>query len=163
MEQGTTVSSDKQSGNGIVGRIRDTAAAQLNSQKDKATQGLGTVASAVRESTQNLRSQQHDVAARYVEQAADQIERFSSRLREKDVMELLSDAQQLARRRPALFVGAAFALGLIGARFLKSSAPYSDQGVMYRDRSTESMGSVGYTPPMNAPAASSTSAATERY
>jgi hypothetical protein len=166
MEQGTTVSADnKQSGNGIVGRIRDTAAAQLNSQKEKATQGLGTVASAVRESTQNLRSQQHDVAARYVEQAADQIERFSSRLREKDVMELLSDAQQLARRRPALFVGAAFALGLIGARFLKSSAPYSDQGVQgvsYRDRSAESMGSAGYTPPMNTPQATSTSAATER-
>jgi hypothetical protein len=152
MEQDTTVgSADKQGGNGIVGRIRETAAAQLNSQKDKATEGLGTVASAVRETTQNLRTQQHDVAARYVEQAADQIERFSARLREKDVMELLSDAQQLARRRPALFVGAAFAAGLIGARFLKSSAADADRFV-YAD-----------TPPINTPPASAMRAATERY
>jgi hypothetical protein len=164
MEHGTNMTSpERQGGNGIVGRIRDTAAAQLNSQKEKATQGLGTVASAVRESTQNLRSQQHDVAARYVEQAADQIERFSARLREKDVMELLSDAQQLARRRPALFVGAAFALGLIGARFLKSSASDNDDSVMYRDRTTQSFQPPVYTPTINTPPASSTGAATERY
>ena len=137
MEEPTTTSQGNHGGNGIVGRIRDTAAAQLNSQKDKATQGLGTVASAVRESTQNLRNQQHDVAARYVEQAADQIERISTRLREKDVVELLSDAQQLARRRPALFVGAAFAIGVIGARFLKSSAENDDSGFMYRTSSID--------------------------
>ena len=137
MEQGTTKSQDGHNENGLVGRIRDSATAQLNSQKAKATEGLGTVASAVRESTQNLRNQQHDVAARYVEQAADQIERFSQRLRDKDVMELLSDAQQLARRRPALFVGAAFALGVLGARFLKSSSANDIDGnrFIYRDRS----------------------------
>ena len=151
MEEPTTTSQGNHGGNGIVGRIRDTAAAQLNSQKDKATQGLGTVASAVRESTQSLRNQQHDVAARYVEQAADQIERISTRLREKDVVELLSDAQQLARRRPALFVGAAFAIGVIGARFLKSSAEKDDRGFIYR------------TSTINTPAGSSMSAATERY
>jgi hypothetical protein len=156
---------DKQGGNGIVHRIRDTAAAQLNSQKDKATEGLGTVASAVRETTQNLRSQQHDVAARYVEQAADQIERLSARLREKDVAELLNDAQQLARRRPALFIGAAFAIGLLGARFLKSSASDSERGVTYADRyrTSGSFDSPSYTPTINTPVGSSTSTATERY
>ena len=46
---------------------------------------------------------------------------FSERLKNKDVTELLNDAQRLARRQPALFVGGAFALGLLGARFLKSS------------------------------------------
>ena len=35
----------------------------------------------------------------------------------------MHDAQRLARRQPALFVGGAFALGLLGARFLKSSSP----------------------------------------
>jgi hypothetical protein len=165
MEQGTTMTPDKQGGNGIVHRIRDTAAAQLNSQKDKATQGLGTVASAVRESTQNLRSQQHDVAARYVEQAADQIDRLSARLREKDVAELLNDAQQLARRRPAIFIGAAFAIGLLGARFLKSSASDSERGATYADRypTGASLNSPSYTPAINTPVGSSTSAATERY
>ena len=111
------------SSEGIVGRVRDQATAQLSSQKDRATDGLGTVAQAVRQTTRHLREEQHDTVARYADQAADQIERFSQRLREKDVGELLNDAQQLARRKPALFVGGAFALGLLGARFMKSSAP----------------------------------------
>ena len=108
---------------GIVGRVRQQAAAQLNTQKGKATEGLGTVAQAVRETTRHLRDGRHDTVAHYAEQAADQIERFSQRLRNKDIGELMSDAQQLARRQPALFVGGAFALGLLGARFLKSSSP----------------------------------------
>jgi hypothetical protein len=116
---------------GIVGRVREQATAQLDSQKTKATDGLGTVADAVRHTTRHLREGQHDTVARYAEQAADQIDRLSRRLRDKDIGELMNDAQQLARRQPALFVGGAFALGLLGARFLKSSAP-DDLPVHYR-------------------------------
>jgi hypothetical protein len=113
---------DSTQASGIVGRVREQAAAQLDSQKNKATDGLGSVAQAVRETTQHLREQQHDTVAQYAEQAADQLERFSERLRGKDVGELVTDAQRLARRQPALFVGGAFAIGLLGARFLKSSS-----------------------------------------
>src|SRR5690606_40974563 len=60
-------------------------------------------------------------AARAAEQAAGQIARLSQGLKNKDVGELMNDAQRLARRQPALFVGGAFTLGLLGARFLKSS------------------------------------------
>lgn len=121
---GTTSSDDT----GLVGRVRDQASSQLNSQKNKATDGLGSVAHAVRGTTQKLRDEHHDTVARYVEQAADQIERFSERLKQKDVGELVGDAQQLARRKPALFVGGAFAVGLLGARFLKSSAEPDEDG-----------------------------------
>ena len=112
---------------GIVGKVRERAAAQLTTQKDRALDGLGGVADAVRKTTQSLRDQQHDTIAGYVEQAADQIERMSRNLKNKDIGELVSDAQQLARRQPALFVGSAFAIGLLGARFFKSSSP--DRGV----------------------------------
>lgn len=112
-----------ESTNGIAGRVREQASAQLAAQKNKATDGLGSVAQAVRETTQHLREQQHETVAGYAEQAADQLDRVSQRLRDKNVGELMNDAQQLARRQPGLFIGGAFALGLIGARFLKSSAP----------------------------------------
>jgi hypothetical protein len=69
-----------------------------------------------------LREQQHETIAGYVDSAADQIERFSQNLKNKDVGELVNDAQRLARRQPALFVGSAFAIGLLGARFFKSSS-----------------------------------------
>jgi len=134
--------------NGIVDKVRDTAAAQLTNQKNRATDGLGSVVQAVRQSTQQLRDQDHDVIARYVEQAADQIERVSQQIRNKEVGELMSDVQRLARRQPALFIGGAFALGLIGARFFKSSArdqfddnyPTSSQPGLWRGDENEYRG-----------------------
>ena len=111
---------------GIAGKVRERAAAQLTTQKDRALDGLGGVAQAVRQTTQSLREQQHGTLAGYVEQAADQIERLSRNLKQKDIGELVSDAQRLARRQPALFVGSAFAIGLLGARFFKSSSPDRD-------------------------------------
>ena len=116
---------------GIMGRVRDSASAQLTQQKDRATEGIGSVAQAVRQSTFQLREQQHDTIAQYIEQAADQLEKFSTRLKEKNVNELVNDAQRFARQRPALFIGSAFALGLMGARFLKSSSDQSDASDVY--------------------------------
>jgi hypothetical protein len=106
---------------GIVDRLKDSATAQLTTQKDRGTDALGRVAEAVRSSTQKLREERHDTIAGYVDKAANQIENWSRRLREKDVEELMSDVQRLARRQPMVFIGSAFALGLVGARFLKSS------------------------------------------
>jgi exonuclease VII large subunit len=117
---------------GIAGRVREQATAQLSKQKDRATEGLGSVAEAVRGTTEQLRNNQHDKVAQFAEQAAQQIDRLSERLRNKDVSELLDDAQQLARRRPAMFVGGAFALGLLGARFMKSSSSTNSTGGDWR-------------------------------
>ena len=116
-------STQSNGGNGIAQKFRDQANARLSSQKDRALDGVGGVTEAIRQTTQTLRDQRHDVVARYVEQVAGQVDRMAQSLRQKDVGELLDDAQRLARRQPALFVGSAFALGLLGARFLKSSPP----------------------------------------
>jgi hypothetical protein len=107
---------------GLASKVRDTANAQLTNQKNRATDGLGSVAQAVRQTTQQLRNDHHDTLAGYVEQAANQMERLSERLRNKDVAELMRDAQRLAKSQPLLFVGGAFAVGLLAARFFKSSA-----------------------------------------
>ena len=117
---------------GIIGRVRESATAQFARQKDLATDGLGSVAHAVRQSTQQLREQRHDTIAQYVDQAADQLDRLSTRLKEKNVGELVQDAQRFARQRPALFIGSAFAIGLIGARFFKSSADQNRARDAYR-------------------------------
>jgi hypothetical protein len=113
---------------GFIDRVRERAGAQLTTQKDRATEGIGTIAQAVRRTTQTLRDDRHDTMAGYVERAADQLEHLSDRLKGRDVGELFRDAQQFARRRPMVFVGSAFVLGLLGARFLKSSAPSAGGG-----------------------------------
>lgn len=123
---------------GIMDRVKESATTQLGAQKDRATDGIGSVAQAVRQSTQQLRDQQHETIAQYVEQAADQLERFASRMKERNIGDLARDAQELARRRPAVFIGSAFVLGLLGARFLKSSG-----GSGYARRATSAGGAYG--------------------
>lgn len=135
-------SQGQQSGEGLAHKVKERASAQLNTQKDRATEGLGTMAEAVRQSTQQLRNQNHDTIAGYVEQAANQIDRLSQGLKNKDVGELARDAQRLAQKRPAMFVGSAFAIGLVGARFLKSSPPDDEYG--YERGAQRGYGARGY-------------------
>jgi hypothetical protein len=139
---GGTSTDSSQHTTGVVSRVRERASAQLSSQKDKATDSLGAVGQAVRQSTQQLRDQRHDTLAEYLDQAATQIERLAGRLREKDLGELFDDAQRLARRQPGLFIASAFTIGLVGARFFKSSPPDSGQS-----RSAGSFGYGGRTQP----------------
>jgi hypothetical protein len=122
---------------GWMDRVRERAGEQLTNQKNRATEGIGTIAHAVRNTTQELREHQHETMAEYVTSAADQLERLAARLRNKDAGELFRDAQNLARRQPVMFVGSAFVLGLLGARFLKSSPPsYSSRGRNWQRQGT---------------------------
>jgi ElaB/YqjD/DUF883 family membrane-anchored ribosome-binding protein len=107
----------------FVGRVKDRAGERLSAQKDRATEGMQTMAQAVRDVTHKLRDDRHDTIAEYVDRAAEQLDRLSQQVRNKDVGELFGEAQNFARRRPGMFIGSAFAIGLLGARFLKSSSP----------------------------------------
>jgi hypothetical protein len=123
---------------GMVDRVRHTATAQLTTQKTRASEALGSVAAAVRQSSQPLRDNNQTMLADYAGKAADQLEQFSTRFRDRDLTELMDDVNRFARRQPALFVGAAFALGALAARFLKSSPD--------RQRRFRSSEALGYTP-----------------
>jgi hypothetical protein len=106
----------------LIDNVKERANAQIDTQKSRATDTLGVIANAVRGTTEQLRNEQHDVIAQYIENAANQLDRVSATLRGKDANALLADARQLARRQPALFIGSSFVVGLLAARFLKSSA-----------------------------------------
>ena len=130
----TSGSSGQQGDGGIINRVKDSATAQLKTQKDRGVDALGSVTQAVRSSTQRLRDEQHDTIANYVEKAADGLDRWSQQLKNKNVDEQLGDIQRLARRQPAVFIGSAFAIGLLGARFLKSSREPDLESGRYRSR-----------------------------
>jgi hypothetical protein len=130
----TTPGENGEHGRGFMSRVRERASEQLNAQKDQAGEGIGSAAQAVRQSTQRLRDERHDTVAHYIESAADQLDRLANRLKGKNITELFDDAQRFARRQPALFVGSAFALGLLGSRFLKSSDPDGDANQKSGDR-----------------------------
>ena len=143
METTDTAGGSGSTARGLAEQVREQASSQLSTQKNRAMDSLGSIAQAARQTTQSLRDNQQNAMADYVNKAADQIERFSTRLRERDVADLMQDAQQFARRQPAVFIGAAFAAGLLAARFLKSSTAgheYSTSG-QYSGRNREYTGS----------------------
>ena len=51
-----------------------------------------------------------------------------------DVREMMNEVEDFARRRPAVFIGSAFAVGLLAARFLKSSREGEERS---RDRASD--------------------------
>lgn len=115
----------------LAGQAKQQATTQLAGQKERATDQLGSITTALHETSDNLRKQDQDTIAGYVEEAAGQIDRLSHYLRDHTVTELLTEAERYARREPALFMGGAMLLGLVGARFLKSTSPehrYSSYG-----------------------------------
>jgi hypothetical protein len=107
--------------NGLLGTIREQANSRLSAQKDRAADGLAAVVEAVKQTGQQLR-QKNPALSGYADGAAAQLERWSSAVRENDVSELVDRLKTFARRRPALFLGGAAALGAIAARMVKSSA-----------------------------------------
>lgn len=102
-------------------QVANQATSRLEQGKEQAVESLGTVASAVRQTGGQLRKQDHNGVAEYVERAAGRIEEFGAYLGNRSLNELVADAESFARREPTLFVGGSFLLGLFGARFLKSS------------------------------------------
>lgn len=112
-------------GQQLGGQVREDTKERVESGlargKARAATTLGTVARTLRESAQPLRNENQAGAGRYVEQAADRVQRFSDYLQRTDVRDMVDGIERAARRQPAIFLGGAFALGLVGARFLKSS------------------------------------------
>jgi hypothetical protein len=106
---------------GIGDRVRQRINTQVDAQKDRAVDGLMSVAEAVRRMGEPLQGQPYEPAVRYVEGAADRVEQAAQYLREHDVDELVDDLRKVARRQPAVFVGVGFLAGAICGRFLKSS------------------------------------------
>jgi hypothetical protein len=112
----------RQQASDLASRGTEQLKGQLANQKRNASQRVVPIQSALRETGHQLRNQGQEPVADYVEQAADQVERFSTYLRETHVDEIAEEVRGFARRRPGLFLGSAAAIGFFATRFLKSSS-----------------------------------------
>ena len=98
------------------------AESRLDRGRHEAAHTLASVATRLRESGTNLRgADAQDFAGEYVQRAAEQIERAAKYVQDADIREVVDQVEDFARRRPAVFIGAAFAAGILAARYLKSS------------------------------------------
>jgi hypothetical protein len=136
---GSALGTDPQESGGARGQIRqvkeqvvDQAKSSFRQARERATSSLadsrrqaadqvGGLASALHSAGEHLRGEQQERIAGLADSFADQVDQVANYLRDVDLQRVARDVEDLARRQPALVFGAAFAIGLLGARFLKSS------------------------------------------
>jgi len=113
-------------------KVTDKAKEQVNTradeQKERAAQGIVGFADALHQVSNSMHDQ-NPAVANFAETAASKLEEFAGSLNNKDVNQIVSDVEDLARKQPALFIGGAFVAGVLAARFLKSSSDSSGNGI----------------------------------
>jgi len=102
-------------------QAKERAGTSLGESKGQLADQVGAVADALRRTTENLRSEDQGRIAGLTDTLARQIDQVANYLRGKDAAAMRQDLENMARRQPAVAIGGALLLGLIGARFLKSS------------------------------------------
>ncbi|HXG85286.1 MAG TPA: hypothetical protein VNI84_14795 [Pyrinomonadaceae bacterium] len=107
----------------------------IDEQKTNLTHGLSSVADSIRQVGETLRSGDQptgvaNTAAQYSDTIADKVEQITGYLDRRDLNGLVRDVKSLAQSNPALFLGGAFTLGILAARFIKSGN--SNQSLMVR-------------------------------
>jgi hypothetical protein len=112
-------------------------------QKVRGAEAIQGFARAINSAAGELEGQS-PMVARYVRDAAQQVETLSGNLRSKSVTDLMQEASNLARSQPMLFIAGAVASGFALSRFLKSSA--SRSGDTGSSQSASAGGQSGTTP-----------------
>ncbi|HUG47876.1 MAG TPA: hypothetical protein VMP67_05630 [Candidatus Limnocylindria bacterium] len=110
----------------VAEQAQQTAEVKLSSQKDQAASTLHSLAQTIRDGGQRMGDEQPQIAS-LAEQAATKVDQASSYIREHDLRDFVQEAEGFARREPLIFLGGAFALGFLAARFLKASSPQSSR------------------------------------
>ena len=112
----------------IADQADHTADVKASNAMTQVGDALEQVAKAARDAAQSLREQRPEVA-NVVETAASKTEEAATYLREHNAREVMSTAEQAARKQPGLVIAGGLALGLVAARFLRSAGgPSSRSG-----------------------------------
>lgn len=102
-------------------QAQETAKSAAAEQTSRAGHKLATTAEVFRETGRILRQKDIHTMADFTERAAKRIEDISGYLLENEIDDLIDDAEEFIRRRPALSISGAFCVGIVLSRFLKAS------------------------------------------
>jgi hypothetical protein len=107
---------------GVLAEFLDAARAAvvavLDEQKERAADRVAAVGEAVRRAGQPLDPEAMPRTADFARRTAEEIDAFSAAVRARSWEELAADTAAFARRRPALFVAGAAALGFVAGRLI---------------------------------------------
>jgi len=126
----------------VTHKATEKVEARVEDRKDRAVGSLESVAQSLRTASNQL--EDGDGVARYMSRAANQVDNLAAFLGNRDVSELFNEVEGFAQRQPAVFVGGAFALGVLGARFLKSSRSNLDRDAFAEPGTRDPRGRYAY-------------------
>ncbi len=115
-----TVSQIKTAATDTAGRVRDQASEMAAQQKTGVADRIGGYSSAVHKTAESLEGEDPNIAW-LTHRAADRLSGIAEYVRHRDLTELKSDAEALARRHPAAFFGGLFVAGLVVGNLLKAT------------------------------------------
>jgi hypothetical protein len=115
----------------IAGRAADIGLQRADQGMNQAAHTISRLAGGMRRVSTDLEVEQPAVAGA-ARTAAEQAERLAAYMERTDAREMVHTVEDAARRQPLLFLGGAFALGLVAARILKAGGGSSDDRKAYR-------------------------------
>lgn len=133
----------KSTANEAYDKFAEKATSTIEEQKIGLAGGLTSVADSFRKTGDSLKSGQGqnqvtEYTAHYAKTAADKLEGVARYFENSDMKAMARDAERYARRNPAIFLGGAFVLGVLAARFFKSSPmPAVGQNSMSPEQKSE--------------------------
>jgi hypothetical protein len=109
----------------LAERAANIGIQQADRGREQAASGLERVAKSIRRVSDDFVTQQPAIADA-ADTAADKADDLARYLRETDAREMISNVEDMARRQPLVFVGGAFVLGFVTARFIKAAGGSGD-------------------------------------
>lgn len=123
---GNLLDSAKARASDAYGAVAEKASSVISDQKSEFSAGLTGVADTVRRVSGAITEGETkngvtEYAVKYTDTAAKKLEGVAKYFETTDLKGVARDVESYARRNPAIFLGAAFAIGVLAARFIKSS------------------------------------------
>jgi hypothetical protein len=114
--------------------VKEEAERLFEEQRGRASSKAEKVGKVVRQTAHALRAVRLDSVAEQVEAGAQKVDDASEYIKERNLTEVLQDAEEIVQRNRGLAVGGLFIAGFALARFLKASEPQAeDEGEQDRE------------------------------
>ena len=111
-------------------KAREEAERLAAEKKETAANRIGSYSSAIHDTARSLEDKDPNIAW-FTHQAADRLQGIADYMRNHDFTALRLDAENMARRHPAVFFGGMFLAGLVVGNILKASRRKMDENYDY--------------------------------
>lgn len=108
-------------------RLKEDGREQIESGKRAAADQIADIADAIQQARSQL-DQSQPTLANYAARLADNVGGLATHLREDSIEDLYREMRQLAIRHPGMFLLGSAALGVVIARFMKTSGDQAAEG-----------------------------------